>query len=133
MPVSPVRVEGHDHLGPHLLDQGAEFDLHIEGRDVHQRERVVVSGALVTPRVVVVEEDRFRNLQRPARLAQFPLALLAEVVHRHARHGDLSGLAPGRAGEKYPHAPPRVVGEGAADAERLVVGVGEHREEGGLL
>ena len=129
--VDAARVEGHDDGGPQPADLLDDPSDHLFAVGVHERARL--SRPVLHPRVAVAQEDRLLGTERGARTAQLGLADLG--IHRvvAAVVGRATLVAVGGADQPDSVALLREDRHRAADAERLVVGVGEDREQPGRV
>ena len=117
--VGAVGAEGHHHLRLDTPDvRGDRLD---RFADVNSIQRLVL----------IVEHRDVGHPQHRGRRAKFPLADLsqslgARVLGRLAMPPESALLSPGGRDEKRLDALGRVLRQGAADTQRLVVWVGQH-------
>ncbi len=128
--VAADRIEGDHHLGPHLPDHRDHVPRDLVDRRGHEGPGMPVVGRPGHAGVAIAQVEDVGQAERGGRAAQLGPAALAELGLR----GRIARLVAPRlaargAGVDHPHAVDRVLGEGAAGAERLIVGVRAHEHQ----
>ena len=136
MPVEPVRVVGHDHVGRDLLDDLGERGRRLLDVGLPEAARVVVVRQAHHPRVAVpalaAEEAVVRDAERRAGAVELDDPVLAELVGKQVAQvgrDDLTELAERAGHQRDPRALRGVLGHRGAGADRLVVRVRVHEQQ----